>query len=669
MDSNDFNPYNDYNEGNNTNNNPKKDILDDLINEIDNNIDTKKEDPFKNINDNPFSMDSQKNNIEEMNNNFIKLNIHDKYNPLDDPYDNNDNNDFSNPFKDFTSINENNNINNENNIHNNFNKNFDNDYDDKPEDDFVDPFRNETFEEKNSNKNNNNNNNIYNNDFNQNPYNNFPKENNNININDFPKENNNNININDFNENNNNFNNFNNNYQNKQNPDVNNIGDNVNDFSNPFKDEFGYNENYNQNNFNKNSNNNNFNDFNNNNNDFNNNNNNFNSNDENPYKKNISNNDINIDNHIIVTKIYKEIKIENNSKEYKTIEAIIKKCESLYYKAKSYYDNYNIKSAISSLLKINSTLSSLKITIQTKQKDYQCFLPQINSLESKSIFTLNNYRINLYDLISKRYKSINLAQSQNNEILTTLCSHLILQNPFISFEDVFNNNNILSIFSNCLEEANRRQKKCILLYGPRGSGKTLLVHALAQKLGANVAHVEGSEYLKIPYFGKEFVKVCFKNIGINRPFFVFMKNVEDMFNSRKQFDFIYDKVASSFKMNIYFIASTSVDIRNLPKDFLDKFQFYLEVNNVSIPKKVEYMRFICERLGININANNHELNNFVEQFIRDFSNKQIFQLIKNAINKKIDSNGQNEVSNWVYQEGLNLQDLYNVASSIDPYLK
>ena len=105
MDSNDFNPYNDYNEGNNINNNPKKDILDDLINEIDNNIDTKKEDPFKNINDNPFSMDSKKNNIEEMNNNFIKLNIHEKYNPLDDPYDNNDNNDFSNPFKDFTSIN------------------------------------------------------------------------------------------------------------------------------------------------------------------------------------------------------------------------------------------------------------------------------------------------------------------------------------------------------------------------------------------------------------------------------------------------------------------------------------------------------------------------------------------------------------------------------------
>ena len=40
------------------------------------------------------------------------------------------------------------------------------------------------------------------------------------------------------------------------------------------------------------------------------------------------------------------------------------------------------------------------------------------------------------------------------------------------------------------------------------------------------------------------------------------------------FNFIYDKVASSLKLNVYFIASSTINIYNIPKSINDKFQFF-----------------------------------------------------------------------------------------------
>ena len=83
-------------------------------------------------------------------------------------------------------------------------------------------------------------------------------------------------------------------------------------------------------------------------------------------------------------------------------------------------------------------------------------------------------------------------------------------------------------------------------------------------MGGSVAQIEGDQNLKIPY-ANEFVKVCFKNVDFNRPMFIFVENIEYMQTSINQFDYIYDKVASSFKLNIYFIASISINIQKFPR--------------------------------------------------------------------------------------------------------
>ena len=363
-----------------------------------------------------------------------------------------------------------------------------------------------------------------------------------------------------------------------------------------------------------------------------------------------------------------DIQIQINSKDFERIDAIIKKCESLYNKAKTENENYKIKESISILKKIIATLMSVKQTIITQKKEMSAFIPQINMLEYMSTSMLYDFRINIYETIDIKYKSINAKQYTQNESLINFCSRFILYNPFISFDDIYNNNNMIECYIDKISEATRYNKKCILLYGDRGSGKTLLVHGYANKMGGTVAQIDNEEFLKIPFFAKEFIKICFKNIGMNKPMFVYMKNIENMLSSKNQIDFIYDKVASSFNLNVYFIASTNIDLRMLHRDIYNKFQYYQEVKTIETKNKADFMRFICEKFDIKLNVNMYELNNFVNQNLDNFPNKKIYELIKCAINLKKQKTNQRDEPNWVYKEGLNLLDLKNAISSINPYL-
>ena len=289
-------------------------------------------------------------------------------------------------------------------------------------------------------------------------------------------------------------------------------------------------------------------------------------------------------------------------------------------------------------------------------------------LDNLASTTLNDFLLNFYELIDLKYKSINPPPTNSQEVLFEVCSKFILKNPFISFDDIYDKNNMENNLNEIMREANFKQTKCILLYGGKGVGKTLLVHGYAKKIGASVAQLEGTDFLKVPFFAKEFVKVCVKNVAYNKPLFVYIRNIEKMFPCMNQLNFIYDKVASSFKLNIYFIASTTIDLRSLYKNIYDKFQFYLEVKNVEPRNKPEFLRFICDKIGIKLNINLVEYNDFVQNYLGSFTNKKIFEFVKLAINLKKEKTMQNEDPNWIYKEGLNLNDFKNAISNISPYL-
>ena len=78
--------------------------------------------------------------------------------------------------------------------------------------------------------------------------------------------------------------------------------------------------------------------------------------------------------------------------------------------------------------------------------------------------------------------------------------------------------------------------------------------------------------------------------------------------------------------------------------------------------------FLCNKFGIKLNTNLNELNDFINGNLGNFPNKKIYELIKYAINLKMENAKKTIETYWVYKEGINLIDLTNALSAINPYL-
>ena len=583
---------------------------------------------------------------------------------------------FSNPFKDeFKDSNNNNKDNNKNQNNNDKNNNL-NEFANP----FANPFANEFNDNNDNNKSDNNKfffnpysdrDNNYNNPFeeniNNNPFvNNFGQQNFNVeqpNNNFFYQKNQNKSNIN----NNNNYNENNNNFK------VNNNNDNINNNSNN-NNNFNNDNNYNfQNNNNNiyNSNNNNFNNknFNPDNNNFNNQNNNYRSNINNNNINNIASND-NLGNNEKDPNLQKTIPQESsNDNDTKRIKAIISKCESVVNTAKTQYDAFDIRDAITTICKAIKGLDTLKNTINTQKQNCSYLLPLVTALRNKSFATLQEYRIMIYRIIPIRFKPVLYKPYEDhNDSLINFCGKYILNKPFISFDDIYENKSIdemkkiKNTLNNNLSQAQKTGNKCFLIYGPKGCGKTLYVHALANQMGAKIAQIEGIELFKIPFFSREFIKACFANMQF-KPLIIYMKNIEQMFSVMNNFNYIYDKIASSYELNVYFFASSSINVYNLPRQIADKFQFFQCIKPVLKEDKSDYIRFIGRKIGIEIKMNDKELNNLAMDNLNHFSNRDIFDLICNAIEIKKQNSPPNDL-NMVYREGLYEDDIMKAFSNV-----
>ena len=367
------------------------------------------------------------------------------------------------------------------------------------------------------------------------------------------------------------------------------------------------NQNYN-NNFNNNNYNNNFNNFNNNNNNYNNNNNN--SNDEN----------------------------------IKKIQKIIDTCTTRYKNALVDFKNYKIPESKNCLEKLITSLDTLTKTINEKNQNASSLLPNISSLRAEVGRKLSEYNFMTYQLILNLFKNIKYDPKMD---LATFTKKFFLSCPFVSFNDIYDPSTDPNqgLQKNILEIYNRSQRtgiRGILLYGPRGSGKTLVVHALAKQSGAVVAQLEGVQNLKIKYFVTEFGRLCSEYI--NRPVIIFVKNIDLLAynNALPELMFLYDKFNNNNKKNIFFIVSSTSPPQYLPKQL--KFTYIQCVNCANQSMKYGLFKFLIDKLGIKISMMEQDLNNFVYQNMRNYSNKDVFLVIKCCLDLK-------------KQAGGNLQDI------------
>ena len=596
-------------------------------------------DPYSNPFENEENNKDNKDNQDDFNNPFANEDNNEEFtNPFQAEFKNNENNNSFNPYEE--NSNKNDSIINpfEDNISNVKNTN-------------INPFikNNSSIKKKSFNpyENNSSVNNTNNNKFN-------PYEENNDN-NPFEKNNENNPFENNFEDNfinnNNNNNNFNNNDNDNQSlPSFKNFEENS---SNPYM-----NNNNNNNNFNKNNSNNMNSNYNNQGNNYQNN---FggpsdfpNDIPPNPFGNNKQNNNQNYDNN----------NNSNNPQVAKKIKAIMDMCVSLFNQASYQYENFNIRDAIKTLCKSIKGFDGLKQTIINKKTSFNSLLPKIISLRNKAFSNLQEYRINIYILINLKFRPV---QYNGVDTLVDFCKRYILTEPFISFDDIYDpaadqNKKLKFVMNEYFKKGQRMGYKNLLLYGPKGSGKTLAVHALAYDLKGKVAQIEGMELFKIPYFAKEFVKAAFTYMQF-KPLIVYIKNMESMFSNMNNFNFIYDRASSSSLENIIFIASTTVPIQKLPKDISKKFHYSHCIRPVDKNQKINIINYISQKIGIKINMSEQDLNSFAFQNLGNYSNEDIFNLIKTAIELKQKEIGDDQ-ENKVYKQGISEKEMLNALNSV-----
>ena len=354
----------------------------------------------------------------------------------------------------------------------------------------------------------------------------------------------------------------------------------------------------------------------------------------------------------------------HNNEDYKKIKEIILICESRYKEARANYDNYQIKKAIEGLVYIIKKLDGLKQLIENKLKEFSSMLNYISTLRNKAFNNLQNYRLTIYQLIPKRFTPVTYNQ---NESLQNFIRRYILTEPFVTFDEIFDSNTdnskkLKNMMFSFYEKSQRLDYKNLLLFGPKGSGKTLAVHALANLIKGKVVQLEGVELFKIPNFSLELVKMAFI-YDQKKPLIIYIRYIEKMFSNMNNFDFIYDKVCSTKLkngINVIIIASTSIIDNQLPKQVSEKFHYTYCIRPCEKNMKIHYIKFVANKIGININMNDKDLNGFVYQYLSNYSNEDIFNLIVAAIDLK---KNQVDLDN-VYKNGITGEDLYNALNVV-----
>ena len=632
-------------------------------------------------------INNNQNNIENNNSN---INSNNKNNSDFNPFENKDNIDisnfgFPNELKDNSNNNNNNSgfpneINNNNNNNNNFgfnqnNINNNNDFPSEPNNNnnSFNPYRvNDNNSGFGFNQNNTNNNINNNNNSGYNPY----RINNN---NDSFKFNSNNMNNNNsnygFNPDNNMNNNNNNNYGFNRNNSSNfgfnnNMNDNNNNYNNNYYrsnsinnsyngNQNNYNNNYNNNSFNNNYNNNNYSMNNNNNNSFNNyNNNNYNNNNNySAYNPNNSFNNNNYNNSInnmfpsvesINTDIdtdfpnindineQEQIKKETNrkkeSKDKAIMSNIIKVCDDKFKNAVAQFKNYQLVESKKNLKHIISSLNTLEQSIKNQKQFALDLIPNITTLKTDVTKKLNEYNYFTYILEQTLLKNI---QYSRNFDLPTFAAKFVIKHPYSSFDDIFdttldNNKPTRNMLLNIFNDAQFSGYKSLFLYGPKGSGKTLYAHALASEIGGVIGQINDLRIIKINYFVKEFARVITE--CTTKPIIIFLKNIETMTQyALNEILFLHDKFNTE-QRRVLFICSSQYPLRGLPYQL--KFKYVQLINGAGQKNKYNLFKFYFSKFGINFKMSDDDLNNFVTQNFRNYSNKDVFFVVKQMMDIK-----------------------------------
>ena len=311
---------------------------------------------------------------------------------------------------------------------------------------------------------------------------------------------------------------------------------------------------------------------------------------------------------------------------------IIKVCDDKFKNAVAQFKNYQLVESKKNLKHIISSLNTLEQNIKNQKQFALDLIPNITTLKTDVTKKLNEYNYFTYILEQTLLKNI---QYSRNFDLPTFAAKFVIKHPYSSFDDIFdttldNNKPTRNMLLNIFNDAQFSGYKSLFLYGPKGSGKTLYAHALASEIGGIIGQINDLRIIKINYFVKEFARVITE--CTTKPIIIFLKNIETMTQyALNEILFLHDKFNTE-QRRVLFICSSQYPLRGLPYQL--KFKYVQLINGAGQKNKYNLFKFYFSKFGINFKMSDDDLNNFVTQNFRNYSNKDVFFVVKQMMDIK-----------------------------------
>ncbi len=336
-------------------------------------------------------------------------------------------------------------------------------------------------------------------------------------------------------------------------------------------------------------------------------------------------------------------------------------CIKTYNETLNYYNENKIKIIdLNKIEKIKKILLTLIVKIE-----------KTGNLEliKKCKLKLFEIKFEIINKISEYY-----PLNDKNNIETYIRSRIIDNEFLINFKDIFliplNNfkdfkdlkdlKDLKDYYEKYFRIINYRQNKNILLYGPKGCGKTLISQCFAG-IENNIKYImiNNENFFTIEGFSGSFIKI----IKLNQPIVIFFKNINKLLSPiLNRFNSIIDNLNTIKNNKIYIIASCNHpnEISNETKNKF-KIEFIRPVFDLN--DKINYIKSLSKLTGIPLNLSEDDYMK-VAKSLRYFSNEDMKNLIiycdsiTNNITKDVMINNINNIRFSLNDDILNKYNLH-----------
>lgn len=312
---------------------------------------------------------------------------------------------------------------------------------------------------------------------------------------------------------------------------------------------------------------------------------------------------------------------EKKRKDRAQIEAFIKKCREIQCKANKLFSESKINEGLKELDIEQSYLEKLKKLILEKNKYLFNYLSDISDIlkEVEQLKTL---------YCRERYK----IRSVFNEIISSgrvpMIKELFQISP-INFGDIYTEiPNFDRTLYNLWLKTNITNHKTFCLYGPQGSGKTLITYALASLLKCKIIQIDSLDmFKKIPDFAHE-IYLSSKDI---QPLIIFFRNIEQLVTAKAHIKYIVDKVIEKKENQILMVFSSNYPPNSLPSDISKLIVYFHYIP--SAKNKGEFIKFLGTKLNLPLDLSDEDMVN-ISQNLYLYSNQEITDVVELAGHKR-----------------------------------